>query len=139
MIFMKGANMKKRELNNNMFSEPIGAYSNGLSVPIGDKQLIVLTGQVAIDGEGKVVGENDIGVQTEYVFKKINALLEEAGASIDNIIRVVIYLVDMEDFAKVSPIRNKYLKKSRPVSTLVEVNKLTIPECRIEIEATAIL
>ena len=129
----------KKELNHEMFSTPIGAYSNGLSIPIGDKQLIVLTGQVAIDKEGVCVAPDDAAEQAEYIFHKIEALLGEAGADLSNIIRVVIYLTDMDDFSKVSPVRNKYLEKSRPVSTLVEVSRLTIPGCRIEIEATAIL
>lgn len=129
----------KKELNHEMFSTPIGAYSNGLSIPIGDKQLIVLTGQVAIDKEGKCIDPNDVAGQTEYIFRKIEALLNEAGADLSDIIRVVIYVTDMDDFSKVSPVRNKYLEKSKPVSTLVEVSRLTIPGCRIEIEATAIL
>ena len=128
----------KRELNNEMFSTPIGAYANGLSVPIGDKQLIVLTGQVAIDKDGGVVAKDNVAKQTEYIFQKIETLLNEAGADLSNVIRVVIYLINMNDFAEVSPVRNKYLEKSRPVRTLVEVSALTKPGCRIEIEATAI-
>ena len=126
-------------LNNKKFPEPIGAYSNGLSIPIGDKKLIVLTGQVSLNSDGTVAYPNDPAKQTEFIFENISTLLSEEGASIEDLIRVVIYVTDMNYFKEISPIRNKYLKSARPVSTLVEVSKLTVEGCKIEIEATAII
>ena len=127
-----------KELNNELFPKPIGAYSNGLSIPIGDKELIVLTGQQAIGSDGEAVYPDDPAKQTEFIFKRIESLLDEAGASLRNAIKVVIYVTNMDDFKKISPVRNKYLGESRPVSTLVEASKLTIPGCKIEIDVTAI-
>lgn len=127
------------KLTNNRFPEPIGAYSNGLSIPIGDKRLILLTGQVAIDQNGKAQFVDNPAKQAEYIFENIQSLLKEAGGCVDNIVRVVIYLTDMNYFSSISPVRNNYLKKAKPVSTLVEVSKLTIEGCKIEIEATAII
>lgn len=126
-------------LTNERFPEPIGAYSNGLSIPIADRQLVVLTGQIATNSKGEVQYENDPGKQTEYIFENIRSLLIEAGGDISNIIRVVIYVTDMSYFSSVSPVRNMYLKDTKPVSTLVEVNKLAVEGCKVEIEATAII
>lgn len=126
------------ELNNELFPKPIGAYSNGLSIPIGDRELIVLTGQQAIGSDGKAVYPDDPAKQTEFIFDRIDSLLGEAGASLKNAIKVVIYITNMDDFGKISPVRNKYLGESRPVSTLVEVSRLTIPGCNVEIDVTAI-
>lgn len=126
-------------LTNERFPEPIGAYSNGLSIPIADRQLVVLTGQIATNSKGEVQFENDPGKQTEYIFENIRSLLLEAGGDIKNIIRVVIYVTDMSYFSSVSPVRNMYLKDTKPVSTLVEVNKLAVEGCKVEIEATAII
>lgn len=128
-----------KPLTNSDFPTPIGAYSNGLSIPIGDKKIIFLTGQVALDKSGKVVFPNDPAKQTDYIFKKIESLLNEDGASLDNVVKVVIYVTNMDDFSLISPIRNHYLEHAKPVSTLVEVNRLTIDGCVIEIEATAIV
>ena len=128
-----------KELTNEIFPEPIGAYSNGLSIPIGERTLIVLTGQQAIGTDGKAAFPNDVAKQTEFIFQRIQSLLAEAGASLDNAIKIVIYVTDMKYFSEVSPVRNKYLNKSRPVSTLVEVNGLTIPGCDIEIDLTALI
>lgn len=127
-----------RELNNTLFPKPIGAYSNGLSIPIGDKNLIVLTGQQAIGTDGNTVFPNEADKQTEFIFERIETLLNEADASLANAIKVVIYVTNMDDFSKISPIRNKYLGEARPVSTLVEVSRLTSPGCVVEIDLIAI-
>ena len=129
---------KFETINNNMFPEPIGAYSNGLIIPIADKNIILLTGQIALRPDGSVAYYNDAGAQTEFIFSNIRVLLNEAGADICDIVRVVIYVTDMKDFKLVSPVRNKYLKDTKPVSTLVEVSKLSVDRCKVEIELTAI-
>ncbi len=129
---------KFKAINNNRFPEPIGAYSNGLIVPISDRKLIFLTGQVALNSDGTVAFPNDVGAQTEFIFENIRILLKEADADISDIVRVVVYLTNMNDFKTVSPVRNKYLKETRPVSTLVEVNRLSVEGCLVEIEVTAI-
>lgn len=129
---------KFKSINNERFPEPIGAYSNGLQIPLGEKTMIVLTGQIALLPDGTVAYPEDPAKQTEFVFENIKILLDEANATLMDIIRVVIYVTDMNDFKNISPIRNKYLKDAKPVSTLVEVNKLTVPGCKIEIEVTAI-
>ncbi len=126
-------------LTNERFPDPIGAYSNGLSIPIADRQLVVLTGQIATNSKGEVQFENEPGKQTEYIFENIRSLLIEAGGDISNIIRVVIYVTDMSFFSSISPVRNMYLKDTKPVSTLVEVNKLAVDGCKVEIEVTAII
>lgn len=125
-------------LNNDLFPTPLGAYSNGISIPIGNRNLIVLTGQQAIGTDGKAAYPDDIEKQTVFIFERIQTLLAEADSSLDDAIKVVIYLTNMADFSKVSPIRNQFLKESKPVSTLVEVNHLTIPGCDIEIDITAL-
>ncbi len=129
---------KFKTVNNEKFPEPIGAYSNGLVIPIADKNLIVLTGQVALNSDGTVAFPDEPAKQTEFIFENIKTLLNEAEADICDIVRVVIYVTDMNYFKEVSPVRNKYLNEARPVSTLVEVSKLSVDGCKVEIEVTAI-
>lgn len=138
---MQGENIMDgvSRLTNERFPEPIGAYSNGLSILLGDKKLVVLTGQVSTNADGNVLFPDDPAKQTEYIFESIKSLLKEAGGDISSIIRVVIYVTDMNYFSQISPVRNKYLGESKPVSTLVEVNKLAVEGCKVEIEATAII
>lgn len=119
-------------------AEIIGAYSPGVKVDLwNNKELIFVTGQIALDQNGNVVCE-DIEGQTEYVFNCIQKILKEAGSSLDDVVKAQIFLTDINDFSKVSPIRNKYFVNSKPVSTLVEISSLVKKECKIEIEVIAI-
>lgn len=119
-------------------AEIMGAYSHGLKVDLGNnKEMIFVTGQIAQDSEGNVVCD-DIKGQTEYVFESIQKILAEVGSSLDDVVKAQIFLTDMNDFSLVSPIRNKYFEKSKPVSTLVEVSSLVKKGCKIEIEVIAI-
>lgn len=119
-------------------AEIMGAYSQGLKVDLGNnKEMIFVTGQIAQDSNGNVVCE-DIEGQTEYVFNCIQNILKEANASIDDVVKAQIFLTDIGDFSKVSPIRNKYFINSKPVSTMVEVSNLVKKGCKIEIEVIAI-
>lgn len=119
-------------------AKKLGAYSHGYSVEVGDAKLIFTTGQIALDKDGSIVAPDDIEKQTEFVFESLQDILKEAGASLDDVVKATIYVTDINDFPKISPIRNKYFKNSEPVSTLVEVNKLVKEGCRIEIEVVAV-
>ncbi|MCL2037926.1 RidA family protein [Candidatus Saccharibacteria bacterium] len=129
--------MPKQQITPEGSAEIMGAYSHGLKVDIGDSEMIFVTGQIAQDSEGNVVSD-DIEEQTEYVFQQIQNILNEASASLDDVVKAQIFLTDINDFAKVSPIRNKYFTGSKPVSTLVEVSNLVKQGCKIEIEVIAI-
>ncbi len=132
--------MHKKELCPDFFAhKKRGAYSYGLSVDIGDQEIIFLTGLAALDEWGNAAFPNDFGKQTEFIFTKIEDLLAEAGATVYDIVRVVIYLTDITKFDEsVAEIRNKYLWDVKPVSTLVEVSGIVKKGCNVEIEVTAI-
>ncbi len=118
-------------------AEIMGAYSHGIKIDIGTAEMIFVTGQIAQDTNGNVVCE-DIEGQTEYVFNCIQKILKEANSSLDDVVKTQIFLTDINDFSKVSPIRNKYFANSKPVSTLVEVSSLVKKGCKIEIEVIAV-
>ena len=130
--------MKRENINPKEFSEIMGAYSHGVKVDVGDSEMIFITGQLAMDKDGNAMAPNNIEKQTEIVFENIKTILEEGGASIDEIVKVVIYVTNISDFPKISPIRNKYLENCKPVSTFIEVSKFAKEGCNIEIEAIAI-
>lgn len=115
------------------------ACSNGIIIPLGDKKIILLAGQMAIDSEGKVQYEDMPGEQAGYIFRKIQRLLMEAGASLDDIIRVVVYVTDMSYLSDISYVRSQYVIFAQPVSTYVGVNELAVKGCKVEIEVTAII
>ena len=116
-----------------------GGYSPAKKIDMGDFYLIFVSGFQAPKNENNEIVTTDIAEQTRLVFNEIERTLEKAGASLDNVVKAVIYLTDMNDFSVVSPIRDEYFKNSLPVSTMVEVNAMTRKGAKIEIEVTAIL
>jgi 2-iminobutanoate/2-iminopropanoate deaminase len=127
----------KKHLNPKNFTERMGAYSDGVKVSIGDKEMIFVTGQIAKDDKGDAVAPDDIQAQTRFVFENIKKILAEGGASIDDVVKAVIYVTDMSKYKEISAIRNEYFKNAKPVSTLVEINKTVKEGCDVEIEVIA--
>lgn len=115
-----------------------GVYTPAKKIDLGNSYLIFVSGVQAPKDENNQVN-TDIATQTRLVFEEIDGLLKLAGASLDNVIKAVIYLTDMNDFDIVSPIRGEYFKNSMPVSTMVEVNRMTRDGAKIEIEVTALI
>ncbi len=129
--------MERQTLNPADMTPPMGAYSHGYVVPVGDVRMIFVTGQIPIDSEGNLVSE-DIEAQTRFVFERIVSILDAGEASMLDVVKAQIFLTDITDFAAVSAIRNEYFAESRPVSTLVEVSALVRDGCKVEIEVIAI-
>src|SRR4051812_38732362 len=102
---------------------PVGAYSHGILVLLPGADMLFVTGQIAVDSQGNVVGANDPKKQAEVVFENIGGILAEAGLSFKNVVKAQVFLTNIKDFPVVSEVRNKYFAESKPVSTLVEVSK----------------
>ena len=130
--------MNKTKINSSDFAERMGAYSHGYKVEIGDSILIFTTGQIAMDKNGTVLYPDDPAKQAEFIYQSLEKILNQSGVSLDDVVKTTVFVTDMNDFPKISAVRNKYLKNSEPVSTLVEVSKLVKPGCRVEIEAIAV-
>lgn len=115
-----------------------GIYTPAKKIDMGSFYLIYVSGVQAPKDNSHRVVTGDIEEQTKLVFEDISKMLSAAGASIDDVVKAVIYVTDMNDFNKISAIRNEYFKNSTPVSTLVEVNRMTRDGAKIEVEVTAV-
>ena len=115
-----------------------GGYSPVKKVDLGSFYMIYVSGLQAPKNDNNEIVTNDVGEQTRLIFEDINKGLNLAGANLDDVVKAVIYLTDMKDFDVVARIRNEYFKNSMPVSTMVEVNRMTRDGAKIEIEVTAI-
>lgn len=114
---------------------PLGPYSQG--VRAGD--FFFPAGQVPIDpATGEVVGADDVAVATERTLKNLGAILEAAGASYDNVVKVTLYLADMNDFAAVNEVYARYFGESKPARVCVECSRLP-KDVKLEIDAVAYL
>ena len=103
---------------------------------VGD--LLLISGQAAIDENGGLVGVGDFDAQAEQVFRNFRRVLEAGGSSLDRVVKVTIFLTDMANFPKIVELRGKWFSEPYPADTIVEVTSLALPELEIEIEAIAV-
>jgi reactive intermediate/imine deaminase len=115
--------------------EPFSHYID--AVRAGD--LLFISGCVSIDADGNVVGEGDVVAQARRVFANIGLVLNAAGAAFADVVKVTLFLIDIDDRALINPVRQEFFGEARPASTLVEVSKLVLPEFLLEVEAIALL
>ena len=130
--------MPKTILENSKLSKPTGIFSAGVKVPAG--QLVFVSGQVARNAQGETVGKGDISAQTRQVLENIKAVLESAGATMEDVVKVGVFVTNLEEhFTQIHEVRAQYFKKDYPASTMVEVKALANKDLLIEIEAVAVI
>ncbi len=117
--------------------DPFEPFFISQAFRVGD--LVITSGQAAIDSQGNLVGVGDFDAQAEQTFRNVAAVLEAGGSSLAQVIKVTIYLTDMSNFPKIMALRQKWFSKPYPADTIVEVRSLALPELEIEIEATALV
>jgi reactive intermediate/imine deaminase len=116
--------------------DPYEAFRLALGYRVGD--MLYISGQAAISPEGEVVGAGDFDRQAEQVFANLERVLKAGGSSLENVVKVTIFLTDMGNFGKIVELRGKYFTPPYPADTIVEVTSLALPELMIEIEAIAV-
>ena len=112
-----------------------GSYSPGWEVSGG--RLIYVAGQVPWDAEGRTVAPGDVAGQTRQVFENIRAVLAEAGASLDDVIKLTIFAADIRYREAINQVRSEVFKPPYPASTQVAVAALVDTDWLVEIEAVA--
>lgn len=103
------------------------------AVRFGD--LLYVSGLVSCDSEGKIVAPNDPVGQTRQIFKIMKVILDEVGAGFGDVLKLNLFLTDIDDRPLINPIRQEVFGDARPASTLVQVAALVYPELRLEIES----
>lgn len=109
------------------------------AVSVEGKRMIFLSGQLAWDVEGNVVGKGDMRAQFEQVGTNLKNALEAAGASLEDVVKAVTYVTDMDAFFECIDIRERYLGPGWPTSTTFEVSRLAHPDMMIEIDMIAVV
>jgi 2-iminobutanoate/2-iminopropanoate deaminase len=114
---------------------PVSHYCD--AVRAGD--VLYISGMVAIDRDGVVVGTGDAARQTEQIFENISTVLAHSGADFSRVTSVLIHLTSMDDRVRINPVRIRYFGEHRPASTLVQVTSLVHPDLLVEVTCTAYL
>ncbi|WP_207485478.1 RidA family protein [Arenibaculum pallidiluteum] len=104
---------------------------------VGD--LLFISGQAAIDDEGRIVALGDFDAQAKRAFANLERALNGGGSSLRNVVKVTIFLTDMSNFDRIVELRGRYFSPPYPADTIVEVRSLYSKDALIEIEAIAVV
>ena len=115
--------------------EDIVGYSR--AVRVGNT--IEVTGTVATDNTGIIIGKNDPYEQTKFIIQKIERVLQQAGATLNDVVRTRMFVTDISRWEEYGKAHGEFFGTIKPCTTMVEVSKLIEPDYLIEIEATAIV
>ena len=127
--------MERQRISSGAPWEPIVGYSRAVRVG----PYVVVGGTAAADAQGNVIGPGDPYAQAVAIFRKIEAALREAGASVQDVVRTRIFLTNMDDWQEVGRAHAELLGGIRPVCTMVEVSRLINPDMLVEIEVDAVI
>jgi reactive intermediate/imine deaminase len=100
--------------------------------------LLFISGQIAVDGDGKVVGKGDVKKQAIHVLENIKTILQANNATLTDILKLTVFVTDMRYLADLTDIRNQYFPSDGPASTMVAISHLALPDLLIEIDAIAV-
>lgn len=122
----------KETVRSEMAPPAIGPYSQ--AVKAGG--FLFISGQIPIDPDTNQIVEGDAAVQTDRVLRSIRGILDDSGATLQDVVRTTIYLTDIQDFAKVNEVYARYFPTEPPARVTVEVSNLP-KNVRVEIDAIA--
>ena len=128
----------KKQITSSKLRQPNGHFSQATAIA-AKGTLVFISGMTARMPDGSIAGLGNVEVQTRQVCENVKAAVEEAGGTLDDIVRVDVYVRNMEHFDIIHKVRREYFKAPAPASTMVEVYKFTSPDYLIEMNAIAVL
>jgi enamine deaminase RidA (YjgF/YER057c/UK114 family) len=116
-------------------AKPVANYKMATRMEAG--RLLYISGQVAWDGSGNIVGKGDVGAQARQVFENLRGVLRAAGGDLSSLMKITTYITRIENFPAVAEARSAVFRGELPASTLIVVKSLFHPDFLIEVEGVA--
>jgi len=126
--------MKRQLISSGTKWEDIVGYSR--AVRVGN--IVEVAGTTAMDGN-QLIGKDDMYAQSKFIFEKIEKALQQADASITDVVRTRMYVTDISRWEEVGRAHGEFFRDIKPASTMVEISGLVNPDMLVEIEVTAIV
>lgn len=116
---------------------PGGWYSHTAAVPTGGGRLLFVAGQIALSDDGEIVSPGDMAGQSERVFELVSRALAAWDATFDDVVNIRTFVTDMAKLADYGEARSRYITRTPPTSTTVEVSRLFRPDAMVEVDVVA--
>jgi 2-iminobutanoate/2-iminopropanoate deaminase len=130
--------MMRETLHTDDLNAPLGVFVQAVKVS-APRDLIFVSGLTSRRPDGSIIGIGDVRTQTRQILENLKRILATGGATLDDIVKVTVFIRNMEDFPAIHEIRREYFTNNRPASSMVQVSRLVDEDLLIEIEAIAAL
>jgi 2-iminobutanoate/2-iminopropanoate deaminase len=127
---------RREEIRADGQPEPLSHYTDAVRA---DRPLLFVSGVVPVDEAGRLVGGGDVVAQARQVFANMGAVLAAGGATFADVVKVTVFLTDVDDRARINAVRQEVFGEARPASTLVQISALAVFGAKIEVEAIAVV